>query len=178
MSKNPKPVKLNKSHGDGNFKRSSLPHAGKNIVIEKGVLIFHSENVEIGNNVYVGHNSILKGYYKNRLVIGDNTWIGQGCFFHSAAGLRIGRDVGIGPNVIILTSQHTGDDIKKPVLFTDIKFQPVSIGDGSDIGAGAIILPGVTIGAGAIIGAGAVVTKDVPAHEIWAGNPAKLLRKR
>jgi acetyltransferase-like isoleucine patch superfamily enzyme len=178
MSKNPESVKLNKSHGDGRFKRSALSRAGKNIVIEKGVLVFHPENVEIGNNVYIGHNSILKGYYKNRLVIGDNTWIGQGCFFHSAAGLHIGSAVGIGPNVIILTSQHAGDDAKKPVLFTDIKFQPVSIGDGSDIGAGAIILPGVTIGALAIIGAGAVVTKDVPPREIWAGNPAKLLRKR
>lgn len=46
------------------------------------------------------------------------------------------------------------------------------------IGAGATILSGVTIGVGAVIGAGSVVTHDVPAYEIWAGNPAKKIRNR
>lgn len=44
------------------------------------------------------------------------------------------------------------------------------------IGAGCIILKGVTIGACSIIGAGSVVTKDIPANQIWAGNPAKFIR--
>jgi sugar O-acyltransferase (sialic acid O-acetyltransferase NeuD family) len=49
----------------------------------------------------------------------------------------------------------------------------VTIGDGAYIGAGAVIRQGLTIGAGATIGMGAVVTKDVPAGEIWVGNPAR-----
>jgi acetyltransferase-like isoleucine patch superfamily enzyme len=44
--------------------------------------------------------------------------------------------------------------------------------------ANATICPGVTIGDGAVIGAGAVVTQDVPPMEIWAGVPAKLIRRR
>lgn len=53
----------------------------------------------------------------------------------------------------------------------------VKICDNVLIGAGAIVLKGVTIGENSIIGAGAVVTKDVPANEIWAGNPARFIKK-
>lgn len=47
---------------------------------------------------------------------------------------------------------------------------------GASIGANATILPGVTIGENAMIGAGSVVTKDVPAGEVWVGNPARRMR--
>lgn len=46
------------------------------------------------------------------------------------------------------------------------------------IGANTVICKPVTIGEGAIIGASSVVTKDIPAFEVWAGNPAKFIRKR
>ena len=48
---------------------------------------------------------------------------------------------------------------------------------GVSIGAGAVILGGVTIGENALIGAGSVVTKNIPANELWLGNPAKFIRK-
>jgi sugar O-acyltransferase (sialic acid O-acetyltransferase NeuD family) len=54
----------------------------------------------------------------------------------------------------------------------------VTIGDGAYIGAGAVIRQGLTIGAGATVGMGAVVTKDVPAGEIWVGNPAAPISAR
>lgn len=50
---------------------------------------------------------------------------------------------------------------------------PVSIGARSFIGLGVTILPGVNIGEGAIVGSGSVVTRDVEAHAIVAGNPAR-----
>lgn len=170
--------KLNKSHGQGEFKAGDLCRIGKNVIIEKGVLVFHPENIEIGDNVYIGHYAILKGYYKNRMIIGDHTWIGQQCFLHSAGGLIIGKAVGIGPRVTILTSQHKDSNHEIPVYFSPLQFAEVLLGDGCDIGAGAIILPGVKIGEGAIIGAGAVVTEDVPAYEVWAGVPAREIKKR
>ena len=55
--------------------------------------------------------------------------------------------------------------------------KPVEIKDGVFVGAHSIILKGVTIGEGSIIGAGSVVTKSIPAGEVWAGNPAKFIRK-
>lgn len=48
---------------------------------------------------------------------------------------------------------------------------------GASIGAGSTVLCGVTIGENAMIGIGSVVTKDVPAGEVWVGNPARFLRK-
>ncbi|MCS6914560.1 MAG: hypothetical protein NZ890_15130 [Myxococcota bacterium] len=59
-----------------------------------------------------------------------------------------------------------------------LQFAPVRLCDGCDIGIGAIILPGVTVGEGAQVGAGAVVTRDVPARAVVAGNPARVLRQR
>jgi acetyltransferase-like isoleucine patch superfamily enzyme len=53
----------------------------------------------------------------------------------------------------------------------------VTIGDGVRVGGNSWIKPLVTIGAGAILGGGSVVTKDVPAHEVWAGNPARYMKK-
>ncbi len=62
-------------------------------------------------------------------------------------------------------------------LFDDIKKSKIIIDDGAFIGAGAYLLKGVHIGERAVIGAGAVVSCDVPADEVWAGNPAKCIRK-
>ena len=170
--------KLYKSHGNGFFKEDDFKKIGKNVIFEDNVLVFHPENIEIGNNVYIGHNTILKGYYRNAMIIGDDTWIGQFCFFHSAGGINIGKAVGIGPGVQILTSMHRDDELLKPILYSDLNFSSVVLEDGCDIGVNSIILPGVLIGEGAIIGAGSVVTKDVKAYTIVAGNPARLLRER
>lgn len=54
---------------------------------------------------------------------------------------------------------------------------PITIEDHAFIGAHSIILKGVTIGKCSIVGAGSVVTHNIPEHEIWAGNPAKFIRK-
>lgn len=165
-----------KTHGDGQFSLDQFGQVGKNVVLEKDIKVFHPENIFLEDNVYVGHNTILKGYYKNKMIIKSNTWIGQNCFFHSAGGIEIGYSVGIAPCVKILTSAHDGD--ASPVLCQPLKFGKVVLKDGCDIGVGAIILPGVTIGEGTIIGAGAVVTKSIPDHCVAVGVPAKIIKKR
>lgn len=167
-----------RSHGSGAFRPEALRRLGAHCVLEPGVLIFHPENVALGENVYVGHYSILKGYHNAQLAIGDETWIGQQCFLHSAGGLTIGRKVGIGPGVRIITSLHEEAARELPIIDAPIAFQPVTIDDHADLGVGAIVLPGVTIGRGAQIGAGAVVTRDVPAYAVAVGSPARVVRER
>jgi len=167
-----------RTHGSGTFRHEELAAIGEGCVLEDGVLVFHPEHVHLGRNVYVGHQTILKGYYKNALHVGDETWIGQQCFFHAAGGLTIGARVGIGPGVKILTSTHREAGRETPILFAPIELAPVTIEDDADIGIGAIILPGVRIGRGAQIGAGAVVAEDVPAYAVAAGVPARVLRMR
>ncbi len=171
-------IKDYQSHGSGKYSIDSFQAIGENVIIEEGVKILHPENIRIGSNVYIGHNTILKGYYKNTLIIGDNTWIGQNCFIHSAGGVEIGEAIGIGPGVYIITSEHTDSNIDIPVLYEALKFSKVILKDGCDIGVGTIVLPGVTIGYGVIVGAGSVVNKDLPDYCVAAGVPAKTKRFR
>ena len=60
-----------KSHGTGEFSPSQFARLGAGVVFEAGVLVFHPENIEIGDDVYVGHQTILKGYHNNKMTIGD-----------------------------------------------------------------------------------------------------------
>jgi acetyltransferase-like isoleucine patch superfamily enzyme len=167
-----------RSHGTGAFSPEQFGRLGSGVVLEAGVLVFHPENIEIGDDVYVGHQTILKGYHKNRITIGDGAWIGQQCFLHGAGGITIGRNVGIGPGVKIVTSSHRLDQLERPILKSDLEFAPVIVEDDSDIGTGAILLPGVRVGRGAQVGAGAVVTRDVAERGIVAGVPARPLGRR
>ena len=166
------------TRGDGRDFSEKLGEMGANIVIEDGVRIFHPENVRLGPNGFIGHSSIIDGYYKGHVTVGEGSWVGPFCFLHGAGGLDIGRAVGIGPRVTILTSEHSLSDRDIPVLHADIVFEGVSVKDGVDLGAAAVILPGVSIGEGAVVGAGAVVVHDVPAYAVVAGNPARVIRQR
>jgi acetyltransferase-like isoleucine patch superfamily enzyme len=171
-----KPMKPFSSHGTGQFSVDQFGVVGPHVIFEPGVLVFHPENIKLGNNIYIGHYTILKGYHQNKMIIDDNTWIGQGCFFHSAGGIRIGKDVGIGPGVKIISSTHALRSQKDlPILHRELEFKEVRIDAGCDIGVGAIILPGVHICQGAQIGAGAVVNQDIPAHTVAVGVPAKVI---
>lgn len=167
------------SHGTGEVVREAFARCGEGVVFEAGALVFHPENIELGDDIYVGHQAILKGYYKNKMRIADGVWIGQQAFLHSAGGLVIGRRVGIGPGVRIISSTHALPERPEvPIMDGASILSEVRIDDGCDIGVGAIILPGVHIGAGVQVGAGAVVNRDIPAGAVCAGVPARVLRYR
>ncbi len=166
------------THGDGRFDRTQFRSIGENVIIERETLVFHPETIEIGDNVYIGHRSMMKGYPGGFIKIGSDTWIGQNCFFHGAGGLTIGNTIGIGPNVVILTSDHEKDGAGGALLEKPLRFAPVTLCDGCHIGASVTILPGVRVGRFARIAAGAVVVSDVPEGELVGGVPAKIIRTK
>ncbi len=166
------------SHGTGRFVPEELAACGEGCVFEQGVRIFHPDHVHLGAHVYVGHDTILEGYHAGDLRVGDGSWIGSQCFLHAAGDLTIGRHVGVGPGVRILTSVHEEAGRDVPILHAPLRFAAVVVEDDADLGVGCVILPGVTIGRGAQVGAGAVVTADVPAYVVVAGVPARVLRER
>jgi len=170
--------KLWRSEGAGIPDKNKLKKCGQNVIIEDGVRIFFPENIEIGDNVYIGHDTILKGYYNSILKVGSNTWIGQQCFIHGAAGVTIGENVGIGPMVKIHGAKHKEKEGNVPILFSELEYLPITIKDNCNIGIGAAILPGVTIEEGSRIGANAVVNHDIPALSIAVGVPAKVIKTR
>jgi acetyltransferase-like isoleucine patch superfamily enzyme len=112
--------------------------------------------LRIGNNVGISGSAIV---CHRQIEIGDNTRIGMNC-------------------VIYDTDFHDLDHRKRiafPEDFSGVARKPVSIHANVFIGAHSTILKGVTIGESAIVGAGSVVTKDIPAGEIWGGNPARFI---
>jgi maltose O-acetyltransferase len=113
--------------------------------------------------------------YGYNVRIGSRSFVNYGCIFLDVRPIEIGDEVLIGPNVQLLTATHPLDAAERRAWLELGK--PISIGDGSWLGAGAIVLPGVSIGAEAVIGAGAVVTRDVEPRTLVAGNPARVQRR-
>lgn len=123
------------------------------------------KNAEIGTDCNINCNVFIE----NDVLIGNNVTIKPGVQIWD--GITLEDSVFVGPNVtftndLLPRSKNTAYDMKKTL-----------VKKGASIGANATILGGITIGENALIGAGSVVTKDIPANEIWIGNPAKFLKK-
>lgn len=113
------------------------------------------------------------------LSIGQRVSISRGCQLICDGGLTIGDDVAIGPNTIILTTEHGFDRLDLPIKQQPLVLSPVTIGNDVWIGANVTVLAGVSIADGVIVAAGAVVTRDVETpRAIVAGVPARVLRIR
>lgn len=110
--------------------------------------------------------------------IGNNVGITNSCFV-STKGITIEDNVLIGGNCKFYDTDFHSIKYKERVLLSDInkKSASIHIGEGAWIGGHCIILKGVTIGKRSVIGAGSVVTCDIPDCELWAGNPARFIRK-
>lgn len=121
-------------------------------------------DAKIGMNCNICSGCLIE----NNVEIGNNVTIKCGVYLWD--GIRVEDNVFIGANV-----SFTND--KYPRSKRAYKQLPIILKKGASIGAGACVLGGVTIGENAMIGAGSVVTKDIPANELWVGNPAKFIRK-
>lgn len=115
----------------------------------------------IGSNCNICAHVLIE----NDVIIGDNVTIKSGVQLWD--GVRIEDNAFIGPNVTF-----TNDLVPRSKQYPS-EFQKTIIGKGASVGANATIVAGHSIGEFALVGAGSVVTKDIPAHTVWYGNPAR-----
>lgn len=132
-----------------------------------GRLQRHGENCSISMPV------VIRGPEKIRF--GHRVTVSPYVHFWGQGGIEIGDDTMIASHVAITSLSH--DQNSKSNYNKTITQSPIVVGKNVWIGSHSIILPGVSIGNNSIIAAGAVVTKDVPADSVFAGIPARLIRK-
>lgn len=142
--------------------------------------------ISIGNDTHIAKHCILGCWktYKDKhncpkIIIGDNTNIGEYTQISAAKEVKIGNGVLTGRYVYISDNSHGSSDLctlqTRPSERELYIKGSVIIGNNVWIGDKACILSGVTIGDGAIIGCNAVVTHDVSPYSIVAGVPAKIV---
>ena len=149
---------------------------GKDAVLRSGTILYCE--VVIGDRFQTGHNVMIR----EKTRIGDHVSIGTGAIIEG--NTRIGNDVNLQSRVYIPTNTTIGDRvfIGPNAVLTNDRYPPSGIGGlagpvvecDAAIGANATLLPGVHIGEGALVAAAAVVTRDVPAHMLAVGAPAKI----
>ena len=184
------------------FYRRLFGKVGTNLIIGRNVVLRHPQKMEIGDHVTIDDDCLIDahGTNLNGFVLGDRVIVNRNCMLQAKNGpVRLGRRTSLGSYTIV--SSLDGVDFGAEVLTggrcyfsagayrmedanTAIMDQglyakgPISIGEKSYFGAGAMVVGGVRIGIGAVIGAGALVLKNVPDYAVAAGVPAKVLRIR
>ena len=98
--------------------------------------------------------------------IGDRCLIGRGTAIVGHLAIDIGDDVYTGMNVYITDQNHGYEDLDLPIGVQAPSENPVTIGPGSWIGSGAVILPGARIGAHVVVGANSVVRGEIQDNSV------------
>ena len=138
------------------------------VEIGAGSRIWHFSHVlgrvKLGRNVIVGQN----------VMIGPDVEVGDNCKVQNNVSLYKGvvleEGVFCGPSCVFTNVNNPRAEIERKS-----EFRRTLVGRGATIGANATIVCGSTLGPYSFVGAGAVVTKDVPAHALVVGNPARVI---
>lgn len=134
------------------------------------VLILKIFGAKIGKDVRIKPGIYV--HYPWRLSIGDHSWIAA-CRIENLAQVSIGKNVCISQEAMLLTGNHN----YKSTGF-DLITKPITLEDGSWIGAKAIVCPGIIVASHAVLTVGSIATKDLAAYAIYQGNPAIKVKDR
>lgn len=146
--------------------------------------LFGERYIEIGAGTVVGPYATLSAGVSPAHDLGDEAVvrIGDRCLLGKGSGIvghervDIGDDVFTGHHVYITDANHGYEDARLPIGQQFAPSRPVSIGSGSWLGHGTIVLPGARIGRHVVVGAGSVVTGTLPDFCVAVGNPARVVR--
>jgi acetyltransferase-like isoleucine patch superfamily enzyme len=147
--------------------------------------IFNERYIRIGSRSIIGpYVSLSAGMAPGQemvsdpvVSIGDRTMIGRGSHIVGHYCIEIGDDVQTGPYVYVTDQNHVYADPEVPVGRQWPQERAVSIGSGSWLGTGVVVLPGARVGRNAVVGAGSVVTGEVPDHAVAVGAPARVVKR-
>jgi acetyltransferase-like isoleucine patch superfamily enzyme len=139
--------------------------------------LYRAAGFDIGpRTLFYGRITLRGDANRHRnLHIGAGCRISTPCSLSLNAPITLGDGVVLGYGVTLVTGYH---DLSNPEHRAGpLRPLPITIGEGAWLAANVTVLPGVTIGPGAVVGAGSIVTRDVPAHTLMAGNPARIIRR-
>ncbi len=147
--------------------------------------IYNERYIEVGSGTMIGpYVSIAAGMAPGQELlsspvvrIGDRCVIGRGSHVVGHWSIDIGDDVQTGPYVYVTDQNHAYEDLDQPIGRQWPVEAPVSIGEGSWLGAHVVVLPGAQIGRHVVVAAGAVVRGRVPDRSVVAGVPAREVRR-
>lgn len=156
---------------------------GRGVYLDEGVYLHATPGgIAIGDETIVMHGAVLhvynfRGLPHAGITIGRRSLIGEYTVIRGQGGVTIGDRVYTSPFTQIIAVNHVFDDPQTPFVDQGITAEGIAIEDDVWLGAGAVITDGVRVGRGAVVAAGAVVTRDVPAHTVVAGVPARVVRE-
>ena len=147
--------------------------------------IFNERFIHIGSGTMIGPDCTLSaGMVPGQqcisdpvVKIGDRCLIGKGSGIVGHFEIVIGDDVWTGHNVYITDQNHGYEDVTRPISKQSMPERSVTIGDGSWLGYGAVVLPGATIGKHVVVGANSVVSGVIPDYCVAVGSPAKVIKR-
>lgn len=131
--------------------------------------------IEIGRNVFIGHNVNIKGF--DQLSIGNNVSLHENCYVDARGGLSIGEDVSVAHGCSLITANHSFVDPVIPIKYNVEIFEPIVINSDVWIGAKATILPGVSLQSRTVIASNAVLTRGDYKSGLYGGVPARLIKR-
>ena len=157
----------------------------RSVICYPPTTIMNEEYIRIGEDTVIGpHVALSAGMAPGQtcitdpvVSIGDRCLIGRGSGIVGHLSIEIADDVFTGHYVYITDQNHGYADRDLPVSLQSMPERPVSIGPGSWIGHGSVVLPGTRIGRNVVIGANSVVRGEVPDFSIAAGVPAKVIKR-
>ncbi|MCI8662038.1 MAG: acyltransferase [Lachnospiraceae bacterium] len=132
----------------------------------------------IGNNVRICSPGYLS--CTENLIIGDNVFIGRDFYIEAQSKIEIGSGTMIGPKCTFISGSHCYDsyDLRAVPYDNRMKDLPIIIGQNVWIAANVTISPGTVIGEGAVIGSGTTVYGTIPAYSVVVNSGYKILKER